>query len=271
MLQVLAKGAKVPLFAHAARADWRFVKQAWRASRGVTGLTSLAEVLLMGSKIFEFPSAAPGVVVECGSFKGKSTAILSLACRRAGRKLYVFDSFQGLPEPSDEDTSHKVLSSNEVHRYKKGGLCGTLDEVKRNIAEYGAIDVCAFWPGFFNETMPKFHEPVALAFCDVDLVDSLKTCIEHIWPLLRDGGYFFTHEAHHLEIGRLFFDDAWWNRVLTSSAPGLIGAGSGLGIGLLPDGSYGSALGYAVKNPTFAKASEEDGVQNLREPASLCR
>jgi len=265
MLQVLGKSAKVPLFARAARADWRFLTRAWRASRRVTGLTSLAEVLLMASKIFEFPSALPGVVVECGSFKGRSTAILSLACRHARRKLHVFDSFQGLPEPSGEDANHKVLSSNEVHRYKKGGLCGPLDDVKRNITEYGDIDSCVFWPGFFNETMPKFHEPVALAFCDVDLVDSLKTCIEHIWPLLQDGGYFFTHEAHHLEIGRLFFDDAWWNQGLACSAPGLIGAGSGLGIGLLPDGSYGSALGYAVKNPSFTKVSEEDGLHNLRE------
>lgn len=259
MLQVLAKGAKVPLLARAARTDWRFVTRAWRASRSVTGGTSLAEMLLMASKIFELPSTAPGVVVECGSFKGRSAAILSLACRQARRKLHVFDSFQGLPEPSGEDERHKVLSLNEVHHYKKGGLCGPLDEVKANITAYGAIDACVFWPGFFNETMPKFNQPVALAFCDVDLVDSLKTCIEHIWPLLQDGGYFFTHEAHHLEIGRLFFDDAWWTRALGCPAPGLIGAGSGLGIGLVSDGWYGSALGYAVKNPSVARVSEEDG------------
>jgi O-methyltransferase len=242
MLQVLGKSAKVPLFAHAARTDWRFVAQAWRASRGVSGLTSLTEVVLMATRIFEFPSSLPGVVVECGSFKGRSAAILSLACRRAGRKLHIFDSFQGLPEPSGNDANHRILSLNEVHHYKKGGLYATLDEVKRNIAAYGAIDACVFWPGFFNETMPKFQEPTILAFCDV--------------------GFFFTHEAHHLEIGRLFFDDAWWNQALGCSAPGLIGAGSGVGIGLLPDGSYGSALGYAVKNPSFTKVSEEDGVHN---------
>lgn len=262
MLQTLAKGARVPLFAHAAKTDWRFVAQAWRASRGVSGLTSLTEVVLMASRIFEFPSSLPGVVVECGSFKGRSAAILSLACRHAGRKLHIFDSFQGLPEPSGNDASHRVLSLNEVHHYKKGGLYATLDEVKRNIAAYGAIDACVFWPGFFNETMPKFQEPTILAFCDVDLVDSLKTCVEYVWPLMVDGGFFFTHEAHHLEIGRLFFDDAWWNQALDCSAPGLIGAGSGLGIGLLPDGSYGSALGYAIKNPNFTKVSEEDGVHN---------
>jgi len=263
MLHVLDKGAKIPLFAHAARTDWRFVAQAWRASRRVTGLTSLSEVILMALKILEFPSAVPGVVVECGSFKGRSTAILSLACRHAGRKLHVFDSFQGLPEPQREDANHRVLSLNEVHHYKKGGLYATLDEVKRNIAAYGAPDSCVFWPGFFDETMPQFREPMVLAFCDVDLVDSLKTCITHIWPLLRDGGYFFTHEAHHLEIGRLFFDDSWWRQVMDCPAPGLIGAGSGLGIGLLPDGSYGSALGYTAKNPNIKRVSEEDGIQNL--------
>jgi hypothetical protein len=155
-----------------------------------------------------------------------------------------------------------VLSVNEIHSYTKGGLCGTLEEVRRNITEYGAVKSCTFWQGFFDQTLPGFREPVAVAFCDVDLVESLKTCIQYIWPLLVDGGYFFTHEAHHLEIGRLFFDDAWWNQALGCPAPGLVGAGSGLGIGLLSDGSYGSALGYAVKNPRVARVSQEDGVHN---------
>lgn len=213
----------------------------------------------MASKIFEFSPSVPGAVVECGTFKGRSATILSLACEHAGRKLHVFDSFEGLPEPKGEDASHRVLSLDEVHHYTKGGLCGTLEEVRRNVAEYGAINACTFWPGFFDQTLPKFQEPVAVVFCDVDLVESLKTCIRNLWPLLLDGGYFFTHEAHHLEIGRLFFDDRWWFEAFKCPAPGLVGAGSGLGIGLLPDGSYGSALGYAVKNPRVRRVSEEDG------------
>jgi hypothetical protein len=44
----------------------------------------------------------------------------------------------------------------------------------------------------------------------------------------------------------LFFDEPWWQRTLKTSAPGLAGAGNGLG--LLPSaGGIGSELGYTIK------------------------
>ena len=89
------------------------------------------------------------------------------------------------------------------------------------------------------------HYRIFLVFLDVDLVDSLRTCFTYLWPLLQDGCYLFTHEAHHMEIAGLFFHEEWWRSQMHCGAPGLIGAGTGLG--LLPSsGGFGSALGYTV-------------------------
>jgi hypothetical protein len=83
---------------------------------------------------------------------------------------------------------------------------------------------------------------------DVDLTESLKTCLKYLWPLLADGGYLFTHEAPHQEIAAVFFDGDWWHANLHSDAPGLVGAGSG--IGLFPSrGGFRSDLGFTVKHP----------------------
>jgi hypothetical protein len=49
---------------------------------------------------------------------------------------------------------------------------------------------------------------------------------------MPDGGVLFTHEAHHLEVANFFHCDAWWEKELGQKAPGLIGSGSGLGLGL---------------------------------------
>src|SRR5712664_2381458 len=160
--------------------------------------TSYWELSLISSEIVT--TKVPGEVVECGCFKGGSTATLSVACHKAGRTLNVFDSFCGLPEPTKEDQSHIVLSDSEIHRYKKGAFAGSLETVKRNVSKWGAIEACRFWPGYFEETLPKFNEQVAVAFCDVDLVESLKTCVQYLWPLMPDGAILFTHEAHHLEV-----------------------------------------------------------------------
>jgi O-methyltransferase len=220
--------------------------------------TSYWELLLISSEILS--TKTPGAIVECGCFKGGSTATLSVACKRAGRTLNVFDSFCGLPEPTLEDRSHTVLSDAEIHRYKKGAFAGSLDTVKKTVSRHGAIEACRFWPGYFEQTLPTFKEPVAVAFCDVDLVASLKTCIQYLWPAMPDGAALFTHEAHHLEVAKLFHDDHWWKSSLGQEAPGLIGAGSGLGLGFRKTrhGYYGSCLGLVRKNPEITKVCDED-------------
>lgn len=213
----------------------------------ITG-SHFMEHLVMATQILKLPREVEGCVVECGSFKGGSATNLSLVCELCDRKLEVFDSFQGLPEPTQADREHVLVSLNEVHTYAKGAWQGTLEEVKRNISRHGKIEVCNFNVGYFDETLPSFSKRCVLAFLDVDLTDSLETCLRYLWPLLQDGCYLFTHEAPHKEIAAVFFDQVWWRSNMSCNAPGLVGAGSG--IGLLPaKGGFRSDLGFTIKNP----------------------
>jgi hypothetical protein len=210
--------------------------------------SNFLEHLIMASKIFNIPKSVEGCVVECGSYKGGSTANLSLVCNLTNRKLEVFDSFAGLPEPKDIDQSHILVNTSEVHTYTGGAFSGSLDEVKNNITKYGNIGVCNFNVGYFDETLWKFDKKCAFIFLDVDLRDSLETCVKFLWQLLHDGSCLFTHEAPHIEISSLFFDKEWWRANLNSVPPGLIGAGNGLG--LVPgNNGFESSIGYTVKNP----------------------
>ena len=140
-----------------------------------------------------------------------------------------------------------LVEQGTLHTYAKGSWAGSMDEVRGNIERNGALDVCTFHRGYFQDSLPGFSEPCVLVFADVDLVDSLEPCVRYLWPLLCDGGRFFTHEAPHLEISALFFDAAWWSRHLGAPPPGLIGAGTGLGLFPGP-GSFRSDIGYAIKN-----------------------
>jgi O-methyltransferase len=226
--------------------------------RRVPTASSYIEHLVMATEILKVPKSLVGVVVECGCYKGGSTANLSLICRAAGRRLVVFDSFRGLPEPRPEDTRHTVHGQREIHRYAEGYWSGSLVEVRKNVALCGDLSVCEFRPGFFDETLPTFTVPVIFAFEDADLRDSVKTCIQYLWPLLEDDCRIYTHEAQHQEVVQLFFDPAIWDG---QKPPGLVGTGTGLG--LIPyAGCFRSSIGYAVKNPSLAsfKSSVEHGL-----------
>jgi O-methyltransferase len=198
---------------------WRMLRTTLRVQSGTGPKTHLA----MALKILETPRSVEGVVVECGAWKGASAANLSLACKIAGRRLVVFDSFEGLPQGVEGD--------REASSYQVGDYRGALEEVKANVKAYGAIDVCDFRKGWFDQTLPVFDDPVILAFLDVDLEASLVTCVENLWPRLVDGGYVFTDEMAGLGYCSLFWSERWWREQLDSEPPGLVGSGTGLALG----------------------------------------
>jgi len=194
--------------------------------------------LAMALKILETPPDVPGDIIECGTWKGGSAANTSLVCRIVGRKLKVYDSFEGLPEP---EPGERIAQASA-----KGAYRGTLEEVKSNIKRYGAIECCEFVKGWFEDTLPKLNSPILLAYLDVDFESSLHTCVRYIWPNLVDAGYLFTDESVLTDYIALFYSEKWWRKYFDRTPPGLIGAGTGLPLGQYYIGPW-PAVGWYVK------------------------
>lgn len=202
------------------------------------------EHAVIAARIFSIPRAVAGDVIECGSYKGGSSANLSLVCALVGRKLVICDSFEGLPEPAEEDRHHLQLLKGKHKEYKKGEYAGALDEVKANITRYGDIGACEFIKGYFEETLPSLNKRIFVCiFLDVDLAASLKTCLRFLWHCLVPGCPLFSHEAQDLNFISLFFDKEWWRNELGVHAPFFVGAGTGLPLAI----GKGSSLGYTEK------------------------
>jgi hypothetical protein len=161
------------------------------------------------------PPELPGDLIECGTYKGGSAASLSLLCRIVGRKLKVYDSFQGLPPAR--------LGDRQASYFQTGEYCGTLEEVRQNISRYGAIECCDFVEGWFEDTLPGLNSPVLAAFIDVVQEDSLDTCVRHIWPNLTEEGYIFLAECGEMDYLALFWSEKWWRKHFNRTPPGLAG------------------------------------------------
>jgi O-methyltransferase len=195
----------------------------WRTTRGVFTGTSYKAHLAMAVKLLEIPPDVEGAVVECGCFLGGSTANLSLVCDIVGRDLIVYDSFEGLPPPTPNDIYAKPEAT--------GFLRAELDVVKDNVRRYGAIDRCTFRKGWFNDTLPRHEEPIVLCFLDVDYQASLHECVLNLWPHLTEKGYVFIDEYVLTDYCALFWSERYWRTHFDRTPPGLLGSGTGVGVG----------------------------------------
>ena len=229
-----------------------------RNHRRIPTGSTIHEHLVIAIELLNLSPDENGRIVECGCYKGGSTANLSLIVGLCDRRLEVFDSFAGMPTPEERDRNHTNLNAESLHVYSENDWDSSLEEVRENVAKYGNRSVCTFHPGYFEETLPAFEEDCALVFLDVGLRASAEVCLEQLWPLLNNNSSLFSHDVTHMEISALFFDDAWWRTHLGCPAPGMVGSGSGLG--LHPDANgFSSSLGYAVKTPQtdeFARVME---------------
>jgi len=168
-------------------------------------------------------TAVPGVIVEAGSFHGGSTAKFSLVAKLCDRQFHVFDSFAGMPENSEE---HGKSIYGREHHFPKGSHAVPFEEVKNNVARYGDASRTQFHKGFFSDTMPLFHEPVAAACVNVDLVQSTRDCYHYLYPLLSPGGIIISQDAHFPWIIELFNDNTFWEKELGIKKPAMPGLGT---------------------------------------------
>jgi len=212
--------------------------------------TSYKSHLAMALKILETSPDVPGDIVECGTWKGGSAANLSCVCKIVGRKLLIYDSFEGLPEGIQGDRQAKF--------YKKGDYCGTLEEVKKNISGYGEIESCEFVKGWFRETLPHLNSPILLAFLDVDLEASLDTCVRYIWPNLVERGYIFTDEFVAMDYCALFYSEKYWRKNFDRIPPGLIGVGTGLPLGGYYIGPWAERHAHPTWHPNAGAFTRKD-------------
>ncbi len=191
----------------------------------------------------------PGNIVECGCYYGASTAKLSIICKVTGRKLCVFDSFEGLPEGTDKNQVidyHARFESGKIS-WKTGDYAARLDQVKANIEDFGEIAVCSLYKGWFEDTLNATNLPqeIPLAFVDVDMAASAQDCLVAIWPRLSNQGIYFSHDAAFIQVLQAMHLKELWNNTLKDFPPVMFGAGYGMG-----DSS--PHLGYMVKGDNIS-------------------
>ena len=130
-----------------------------------------------------------GDYVEMGCYKGDTS--LLLADIIGNRRLFIYDSFEGLPEKSREDES--VLGKN----FRKGELVVTKREVKERFLRAN-LRVPVIKKAWFNELLETdLPERIAFAFLDGDFYKSIRDCLLLIEGKMVPGGVIIVHDYNN--------------------------------------------------------------------------
>ncbi|HJR74839.1 MAG TPA: TylF/MycF/NovP-related O-methyltransferase [Luteimonas sp.] len=124
--------------------------------------------------------ALSGDMAECGCYEGASAFFMLQASSHG--TLYLFDSFQGLSEPDDQDLQGKT----GVRNWEAGDLNSSEQTLRRNLNAYDRFVVLPGWiPARFAYVSERRFR---LVHIDVDLYQPTKDSLEFFYPRMVEGG-----------------------------------------------------------------------------------
>jgi len=133
----------------------------------------------------------PGDIVECGVWRGGNMMMLAEASQGSDRKLWLYDTFEGMPEASAFDVNVLGQTGEERRSADSQWCLASRQEVEANFNRYGLLnDRLVFRQGMVEDTLKNepLPERIAILRLDTDFYESTKIELELLYPLLQPGG-----------------------------------------------------------------------------------
>jgi len=159
----------------------------------------------------------PGGLAECGVWRGGSVLTMIKTLQLLGvddRSVYLFDTFEGMTEPGEEDTSPIEPPALDTWRETPSGQTPWpwafdpthygIDQVRSVLEDSGyPRERLHLVPGPVEDTLPESapHE-LALLRLDTDWYKSTKHELVHLYPRLSAGGVLIVDDVGHWEGAR---------------------------------------------------------------------
>ena len=163
--------------------DWPLFAYSMAGHKRLDNVQACVEEVLAGN--------VPGDFIETGVWQGGMVMLMAAVLKVVGdteRKVWVADSFEGLPVPAS-DTDGADLSDDEY-------LKVSLEKVKANFARFDLLsDQVRFLKGWFCDTLPTAPiEKLAILRLDGDLYSSTMDAPKNLYYKVSPGGYVIVDD-----------------------------------------------------------------------------
>lgn len=124
-----------------------------------------------------------GDLVELGCYEGTTSLFLQRELIKSGssKRLWIYDSFAGLPKKTTQDSSPAGL------QFKEGELAASKQKLITNFkkADLPLPKIKKAW--FSDLQLADMPDKIAFAFLDGDYYESIIESLRLVWPLLQPG------------------------------------------------------------------------------------
>jgi hypothetical protein len=127
---------------------------------------------------------------------------LAIADSGRPRRLWCFDTFEGIPAPTTEDPDYDLAVEYT------GKLKGELAEVRSLLGTLGVAHFTHLVKGRFQDTLPRADVgAIALLHVDGDWYESVKVCLECLYDRVTPGGLIQIDDYGHWQGARKAVDE----------------------------------------------------------------
>ena len=132
----------------------------------------------------------PGDLIETGVWRGGSCILMRAVLKAHGdisRRVFVADSFEGLPKPDATKHHSDVGDKHYTHEF----LAVSKEVVEDNFRQYGLLDdQVVFLKGWFKDTLPSAPlQQISVMRLDGDMYGSTMDALESLYDKLSVGGF----------------------------------------------------------------------------------
>ncbi|HYX32279.1 MAG TPA: TylF/MycF/NovP-related O-methyltransferase [Oligoflexus sp.] len=168
----------------------------------------------------------PGAFVECGVYKGGSMMTVALTLQGEGvndRDLYLFDTFEGMPKPTDKDIdihgvpAIKIFSKKKLSEVSSEWANASLESVKNAMASTGyPAERIHYVKGLVENTIPaQAPASIALLRLDTDWYQSTKHEMDHLYQRVSRNGVTIVDDYGHFRGAKEAVDEYFSKHQLT--------------------------------------------------------
>lgn len=172
--------------------DWLSMAHSMIGRQRMSNLRRLSETVIRENIRGDF--------IETGVWRGGSCIMMKAVVEAYGdceRRIWVADSFAGLPKPNP--SAYPKDDGLNLHRHRE--LSVPVDEVTENFRRYGLLDDrVVFLEGWFKDTLPVAPiERLAILRLDGDLYESTMDALRPLYHKVAENGFIIVDDYHSFD------------------------------------------------------------------------